>query len=212
MSITDVCFLTGPGQFNLPLLVLRPGENKTVTLLFSNFGPASTFQAKVASRSGSKDFTYYLYSTESATTQTVKLNKGEKKPLDLVIIAHHGIKATEANALSLIVTLSDSSSFERSNFINIEAIGTTLPPVNRTEITFVVGHTHTHVTHTHIHTHVTHTHTHTHNHSLFHILCILALMHPYMQENIDVLGETLSYMILLTTSCVFLGLFTFLNR
>ena len=180
MSITDVCFLTGPGQFNLPLLVLRPGENKTVTLLFSNFGPASTFQAKVASRSGSKDFTYYLYSNESATTQTVKLNKGEKKPLDLVIIAHHGIKATEANALSLIVTLSDSSSFERNNFINIEAIGTTLPPVNRTEITFVVGHTHTHThAHAHAHTHTRHAHTHTHTHTQSFIIPHTLYFGPY---------------------------------
>ena len=128
---------TGPGQS--PYLALRPGESQTLNLILSNFGPASTFTVKVASTTNSTGFTYYLYTNESgmATTQTLNMEEGEKTSVNLIVTAEE-LESSEANSLSLTVTIFDKSFIKRSNFLNIEAVESTRLQVNCQQIAFII--------------------------------------------------------------------------
>ena len=113
-----------------PFQVLRSKENQTLPLHFTNFGPSSVFTIEVASSGDSLGFSFEF--EEEIPLNNITLETGETRRLLLILTAQENI--TEANSLSLILTLFDNNFIERSNFLNIDIAGTSVPPVNRSEI------------------------------------------------------------------------------
>ena len=123
-----VSIYIGPGQS--PFQVLRTKENRTLNILLTNFGPSSVFTIEVAQNKNSSGFLFSF--DEETTPNNIALESGETRILLFIITAQENI--TAANSLSLILTLFDNSFIERSNFLNIDIAGTSVAPVNRSEI------------------------------------------------------------------------------
>ncbi len=135
----------------------------TLGLTLTNIGDNSTFRVDVIARGNPSDigetpsrYTYTL--SGGSTSQSVSLVKDETKSLGLIVMATGEV--TEADTLYLQITMTDESSSERSNFYNLQFTGTTVVPVDRTQVVrystlilYTHTHTHTHTpTHAHIHT------------------------------------------------------------
>ena len=128
MSAINTVSFSAIGQS--PFQVLRSGENRTLCLVLSNQGGNATFTVQILSSSNSSGFTASFEAM--ATTQIVSVLSGGTTNLNLQISAQENID--ETNFLSLIIIVYDQGLITRNNYFNIQVHGTSVPPVDLSQI------------------------------------------------------------------------------
>ena len=101
-----------------------------MSLVLSNRGQNATFSVQILSSGISSGFTASFQ--EMATTQTVSLQRGGTTNLNLQISAQESID--ETNSLSSTIIVYDQGSIIRNNYYNIQVHGTSVPPVDLSQI------------------------------------------------------------------------------
>lgn len=121
------CKFTGPDES--PFILLRTGDNQTLSLLLYNFGQLSTFKVVVASETNSSRFSYRLTNSNGTNVlDQISLGMGEVANINLEIEVLGNVTDSDSDRLTILVF--DTASSERSDFINVEVSGTTIPPID----------------------------------------------------------------------------------
>lgn len=103
-----------------PLQLLRSEESVTLNLTLHNLGASASFTVDITTSPASSGFTYALGSS-SDRIQSVPLDSGFMTTLKLKVTADRGI--SEANFLSLLVSMYDANESRRSNYLTINIEG-----------------------------------------------------------------------------------------
>ena len=124
---------TFKGLDESPFILLRTGDNQTLSLLLYNFGELSTFGLALVSETNTSRFSYRLTDNNGTNLlDQILLGMGEVANINLDIQVLGNVTDSETDRLTILVF--DTASSERSNFINVEVSGTTVPPIDPSDI------------------------------------------------------------------------------
>ncbi len=116
-----LCMYTGNSQSAIQQL--RSDESLSLNLTLLNQGASSTFTIVATASRGSSGFTYTIGSPP-ATRQVIQIESYSTVTLALQINA--GGSISEANFLSLLVSMYDPNESQRSNYLLVTIEGTSL--------------------------------------------------------------------------------------